>query len=50
MPDKSDEEIRTSIKRIEESLPETERNPDAQEDTQRLHTACVTDLLHDFKG
>lgn len=34
MPDKSDEEIRKNIKHFEESLPETERNPDAQEDTQ----------------
>jgi hypothetical protein len=30
MPDKPDEEIRKSIKRFEESLPESERNPDAQ--------------------
>ena len=36
MPDKSGEEIRKNIKHFEESLPETERKPDAQEDTQRL--------------
>jgi hypothetical protein len=36
MPDKSDEEIRKNIKHFEESLPEAERNPDAQADTQRL--------------
>ena len=47
MPDKSDEEIRTSIKRIEESLPETERNPDAQEDTQRLIERAAQPLPED---
>jgi len=36
MPDKSDEEIRKSIKKYEESLPDSERNPNAQEDTERL--------------
>lgn len=36
MPDKSDKEIRKSIKRFKESLPETERSPDAHQDTQRL--------------
>lgn len=36
MPVKSGEEIRKYNKHFEESLPETEHNPDAQEDTQRL--------------
>ena len=36
MPDKSDEEIRKNIKRFEESLPESERNPDVKEDTERF--------------
>jgi hypothetical protein len=36
MPDKSDEEIRKSIKKYEESLPDFERNPNAQEDAERL--------------
>jgi quinol monooxygenase YgiN len=36
MPKKSDEEIRKSIKHFEESLPESERNPDTQEDTGHL--------------
>jgi len=36
MPNKSDEEIRQNIKRFEESLPESERNPAAKEDTERL--------------
>jgi len=31
MPDKSDEEIRKSIKKHEESLPDSERNPNVQE-------------------
>jgi hypothetical protein len=35
MPHKSDEEIRKSIKKYEESLPESERNPNAQEDIKR---------------
>ena len=47
MPDKSDEEIRKSIKRFEESLPETERNPDAQEDTQRLIERAAQPLPED---
>jgi hypothetical protein len=36
MPNKSDEEIRKSIKKYEESLPDSERNPSVQEDTKRL--------------
>jgi hypothetical protein len=36
MPDKSDEEIRKSIKKYEESLPDSGRNPNAQQDTERL--------------
>jgi quinol monooxygenase YgiN len=36
MPNKSDEEIRKSIKHFEESLPESERNPDTQKDTEHL--------------
>lgn len=36
MPNKSDEEIRKGIKRFEESLPESERNPNVQEDTECL--------------
>ena len=36
MPDKSDEEIRKSIKKYEESLPDSERNPNVEEDTKRL--------------
>lgn len=36
MPDKSDEEIRRSIKKYEESLPDSERNPNVQEDVERL--------------
>lgn len=35
MPNKSDEEIRASIKQYEESLPESERNPNVQEDVER---------------
>lgn len=35
MPSKSDEEIRKSIKRYEESLPESARNPNVQEDVER---------------
>ena len=33
---KSDEEIRNSIKKYEESLPDSERNPNAKEDIERL--------------
>lgn len=36
MPDKSDEEIRESIKRYEKSLPDSERNPNVEDDTKRL--------------
>lgn len=36
MPDKPDEEIRKSIKQYERSLPDMERNPNVQEDTNRL--------------
>lgn len=36
MPNKSDEEIRRSIKKYEESLPDSERNPNVQEDTGHL--------------
>ena len=36
MPDKSDEEIRESIKKYEELLPDSERNPNAEDDTKRL--------------
>ncbi len=36
MPDKSDEEIRKSIKEYEEGLPEAERNPNVEDDTKRL--------------
>jgi hypothetical protein len=36
MPDKSDEEIRESIKKYEESLPDSERNPNVEDDTKRL--------------
>lgn len=36
MPDKPDEEIRKNIKKYEESLPDSERNPTVQEDTERL--------------
>jgi hypothetical protein len=36
MPDKSDEEIRKSIKKYEESLPDSERNPNVEDDTKRL--------------
>ncbi len=34
MPDKSDEEIRKSIKKYEESLPDSERNPNVQKDVE----------------
>jgi hypothetical protein len=47
MPDKSDEEICKSIKRFEKSLPETDRNPDAQEDTQRLIERTAQPLPED---
>lgn len=36
MASKSDEEIRKSIKKYEESLPNLERNPNAEEDIERL--------------
>src|SRR5438552_928429 len=36
MPNKSDEEMRNSIKKYEESLPESERNSNVEEDTKRL--------------
>lgn len=36
MPDKSDEEIRKSIKKYEESLPNSERNRNVQEDVEGL--------------
>lgn len=36
MPDKSDEEIRKSIMKYEESLPDSEINPNAKEDVKRL--------------
>lgn len=36
MPDKPDEEIRKSIKKYEESLPASGRNPNVQEDVERL--------------
>ena len=36
MPTKSDDEIRESIRNYEESLPESERNPNVQEDVERL--------------
>jgi hypothetical protein len=36
MPDKSDEDIRKSIKKYEEELPEAERNPNVEDDTKRL--------------
>ena len=36
MPDKSDEEIRKSIKKYEESLPDSERNPNVEDDTKHL--------------
>jgi len=47
MPDKPDEEIRKSIKRFEESLPESERNPDAQENTERLIERAAQPLPKD---
>lgn len=34
MPDKSDEEIRKSIKKYEEGLPDSERNPNVQKDVE----------------
>jgi hypothetical protein len=34
MPNKPDEEIRKSIKKYEESLPDSERNPNAQKDIE----------------
>ncbi len=36
MPNKPDEEIRKSIKKYEESLPDSERNPHAKEDVEQL--------------
>jgi hypothetical protein len=47
MPDKPDEEIRKSIKRFEESLSESERNPDAQENTERLIERAAQPLPKD---
>lgn len=35
MPHKSDEEIRKSIKQYEETLPDTEKNPNVQADVER---------------
>ena len=35
MPTKSDDEIRESIKKYEESLPDSERNLDVREDVER---------------
>lgn len=35
MPNRSDEEIRKSIKQYEESLSESERNPNVQKDVER---------------
>ncbi len=36
MPKKSDEEIRKSINKYDESLPESERNPNVKKDVERL--------------
>ena len=36
MPDKSDEEIRKSIKKYEEELPDSERNPNVQKDVEGI--------------
>lgn len=47
MPNKPDEEIRKSIKRFEESLPEGERNPDTQEDTEHLIERAAQPLPKD---
>ena len=47
MPNKSDEEIRKSIKHFEESLPESERNPDTQEDTEHLIERAAQPLPKD---
>jgi hypothetical protein len=47
MPDKPDEEIRKSIKRFEESLPDSELNPDAQENTERLIERAAQPLPKD---
>lgn len=47
MPDKSDEDIRKSIKRFEESLPESERNPEAQRDTEYLIERAAQPLPKD---
>lgn len=45
MPDKSDEEIRKSIKKYEESLPDSERNPSVEDDTKRLIERASQPLL-----
>lgn len=47
MPNKPDEEIRESIKRFEESLPESERNPDVKEDTEHLIERAAQPLPKD---
>ena len=47
MPNKSDEEIRENIKRFEESLPGSERNPDVQEDTKHLIERAAQPLPKD---
>jgi hypothetical protein len=47
MSGKSDEEIRKSIKRFEESLPKSERNPDVQEDTEHLIERAAQPLPKD---
>ena len=47
MIDKSDEEIRKSIKRFEESLSESERNTNTQEDTGRLIERAAQPLPKD---
>jgi hypothetical protein len=47
MPKKSDEEIRKSIKQLEESLPESKCNPDTKEDTERLIARAAQPLPKD---
>ena len=47
MPDKPDEEIRKSVKKYEESLPDSELNPNAQEDTERLIERAAQPLPKD---
>ena len=47
MPNKRDEENRNNIKKYEESLPDSERNPNVQENAERLIELAAQPLPRD---